>query len=61
MTYTDNCMMNYILSECRKTLSRFRKMNDIEIYHYMCNNFFSTDFEMIRRCSFIIYNESRLL
>lgn len=51
--------MDYILNYCRENIDRFSKMTDSEIYDWMCKNFYEKDCEMIRRCSFIIFKESR--
>ncbi len=53
-------MKDIILTECRKDISRFSNMTDIEIYNWMCDTFACKDYEMIRECSFIIFNESRI-
>ena len=52
-------MKTYILNECRKYIFKFHDMSDMQIYNWMCNNFASKDYEMIRECSFIIFTESR--
>lgn len=51
--------MDYILNYCRKDVLRFSKMTDTEIYNWMCDNFAEKDYEMLRKCSFIIFKESR--
>lgn len=53
-------MKDMILNECRSNLNRFKTMNDIEIYKWICDNFYCTDFEMMRKCSFIIFKESHI-
>lgn len=52
-------MKDMILKECRKNIRKFKIMNDMEIYEWICNNFYITDYEEARECSFIIYRESR--
>lgn len=52
-------MENKILNYCRKNLKRFSMMSDTEIYDWMCNNFYTKDYEMVRKCSMIIFKESR--
>lgn len=51
--------MDYILEYCRKFINRFAKMNDSEIYDWICENFWINDYEVARKCSFIIFEESR--
>ena len=50
-------MEEQILSECRKHLLEFSGMNDTEIYNWICDNFFCTDYNMMRVCSFAIFHE----
>ena len=52
-------MENMILEHCRNNLTRFSTMTDVEIYNWMCNNFYTKDYEMVRKCSRIIFAESR--
>lgn len=53
-------MEGYILDECRKYILKFHNMSDTEIYNWMCDNYKGCrDYEMIRRCSFVIFKESR--
>ena len=52
-------MEEYILDECRKHILKFHNMSDTEIYNWMCDNFYTTDYEMVRKCSRIIFAESR--
>lgn len=53
-------MEEYILSECRKRILKFHNMSDTEIYNWMCDNYKGcSNYEMIRKCSFIIFEESR--
>ena len=52
-------MENMILENCRKNLTRFSTMTDVEIYNWMCDNFYTKDYEMVRKCSRIIFDESR--
>lgn len=53
-------MEEYILNECRKHILKFHNMSDIEIYNWMCDNYKGCrDYRMIRKCSFIIFEESR--
>ncbi len=52
-------MQEQILEYCRKDIKRFSKMSDSEIYDWMCWNFASKDYQMLRRCSTIIFEESR--
>ena len=52
-------MKEIILNECRENLKRFSGMSDLEIYEWMCWNFATKDYPMVRDCSFIIYEESR--
>lgn len=52
-------MKDMILSYCRQNLKRFSVMSDMEIYNWMCDNFYTKDYEMARQCSFIIFHESR--
>lgn len=52
-------MKEIILNECRQNLRRFRDMSDMQIYDWMCWNFATKDYSMVRDCSFIIYKESR--
>lgn len=55
-------MEEYILSECRKRILKFHNMSDTEIYNWMCDNYKGcSNYEMIRKCSFIIFKESRQL
>ena len=55
-------MEEYILNECRKRILKFHNMSDIEIYNWMCDNYKGcSNYEMIRKCSFIIFEESRQL
>lgn len=48
-----------IVNYCKNNLHKFANMNDMEIYDWLCNNYACKDYEMIRRCSFIIYKDSR--
>lgn len=48
-----------ILKDCRKNISNFHNMSDVEIYEWMCDNFVCRDYELLRRCSFVIFKESR--
>lgn len=52
-------MKNTILFYCRQHINKFYNMSDTEIYEWMCNNFYYNNYEEIRKCSFIIFNESR--
>lgn len=52
-------MEKMILNHCRNILKRFSDMSDVEIYNWMCENFYTKDYEMVRRCSRIIFEESR--
>ena len=52
-------MKDYILNHFRKNLKRFSTMSDIEIYNWMCDNFYTKDYETVRQCSFITLIESR--
>ena len=52
-------MENMILNECRNNLNKFSKMTDTEIYNFICDNFHIKDYEMARKCSWIIFEESR--
>ena len=52
-------MREQILNYCRNDLKRFQTMTDVEIYDWMCGNFASKDYPMIRECSRIVFNESR--
>lgn len=52
-------MREMILNYCRENLERFRRMSDMQIYDWMCRNFATKDYEMVRECSFIIFKESR--
>ncbi len=52
-------MQEQILEYCRKDIKRFSKMSDSEIYDWMCWNFASKDYQMLRRCSTVIFEESR--
>lgn len=52
-------MENMILNHCRNNLTRFSAMTDVEIYNWMCDNFYTKDYEMVRQCSFSIFYESR--
>ena len=52
-------MENMILEHCRNNLTRFSTMTDVEIYNWMCDNFYTKDYEMVRKCSRIIFDESR--
>ena len=53
-------MEEYILNECRKYILKFHNMSDTEIYNWMCNNYKGyKNYEIIRKCSFIIFEESR--
>ena len=52
-------MEEYILDECRKHILKFHNMSDTEIYNWMCDNFYTTYYEMVRKCSRIIFAESR--
>ena len=52
-------MEKMILEHCRNNLTRFSTMTDVEIYNWMCNNFYTKDYEMVRKCSRIIFAESR--
>ena len=57
--FGDDIMENMILEHCRNNLTRFSTMTDVEIYNWMCDNFYMEDYEMVRRCSRIIFEESR--
>ena len=52
-------MDEIILEHCRDNLTRFSTMTDVEIYNWMCDNFYTKDYEMVRKCSRIIFDESR--
>ena len=52
-------MRENILSYCRQNISRFSAMSDTEIYNWMCDNFYTKDYEMVRQCSIQIFKESR--
>lgn len=53
-------MEEYILNECRKHILKFHNMSDTEIYNWMCDNYKGCrNYEMIKKCSFIIFEESR--
>lgn len=53
-------MKEYILNECRKHILKFHNMSDTEIYNWMCDNYKGyKNYEIIRKCSFIIFEESR--
>lgn len=52
-------MRDMILKECRRQLNKFKGMNDMEVYHWICDNFFIKNYEEARECSFIIFRESR--
>lgn len=52
-------MGNMILNYCRNNLNRFSNMTDVEIYNWMCDNFYTKDYEMVRKYSRIIFDESR--
>lgn len=52
-------MKDMILNYCRQNLQRFSVMSDTEIYNWMCDNFYTKDYEMVRQCSFSIFYESR--
>ena len=52
-------MENMILEHCRNNLTRFSTMTDVEIYNWMCDNFYTKDYGMVRKCSRIIFDESR--
>lgn len=57
--YMINEDRKYILDYCRKNIKRFHTLTDVEIYDWMCSNFASRDYQMIRECSRIIFDESR--
>ena len=57
--YGGDTMENMILEYCRNNLTRFSTMTDVEIYNWMCDNFCTKDYEMVRKCSRIIFDESR--
>ena len=52
-------MREQILNYCRKEINKFSTMSDTEIYNWMCDNFYTKDYEMIRQCSMQIFKESR--
>lgn len=52
-------MEKLILKTLMDNVSKFSKMTDTEIYDWICNNFYCNDYEMMRKCSFIIFKESR--
>lgn len=47
--------MNYILEYCFNNLNKFKYMTDSEIYFHLCDNFYSKDYDMLRKCSLIVY------
>lgn len=53
-------MEDMILNYCRNNLNRFSVMTDVEIYDWMCDNFYTKNYEMVRKCSRIIFDESRM-
>lgn len=52
-------MKNQILAFCRNKIDLFSHMTDIDIYNYICENFFIENFTEARECSFIIFKESQ--
>lgn len=52
-------MKDYIINYCQQQLKRFSSMSDIEIYNWMCDNFCTKDYSMVRQCSMQIYYQSR--
>lgn len=52
-------MKDMILNHCRQDLKKFSTMSDTDIYNWMCDNFYTKDYEMVRQSSFIIFHESR--
>lgn len=51
-------MKERILKECKNNIGMFSKMSDIEIYNWLCENYWCKDYKMLRECSFIIFNEN---
>ena len=47
--------MDYILNYCLTNISKFKNMTDSEIYFWLCDNFYTKDYDMLRKCSFVIY------
>ena len=52
-------MREQILNYCRNEINKFSTMSDTEIYYWMCDNFYTKDYEMVRQCSMQIFKESR--
>ena len=52
-------MEEMILDYCRQDLHRFSKMTDMQIYEWMCWNFATKDYQMLWKCSIIIFEKSR--
>lgn len=52
-------MKEIILNYCRDNIEKFKSMSDMEIYEWICENYYIRDYEEARNCSFIIFYESR--
>ena len=53
-------MEEYILDECSNGILNFLIMSDWEIFNCMFDNYIGcSNYEMIRKCSFVIFEESR--
>lgn len=49
-----------IINDCKNNTKKFSIMTDMEIYNWLCNNYPTCrDYELLRRCSFIIFKDSR--
>lgn len=48
-----------ILNECERCLKEFSRMSDTEIYKWLCDNYACKDYELLRKCSFILHKNSR--
>lgn len=44
-------MENIIKDFCFKNIKMFSNMNDMEIYDWICENFWCKDYQMMRRIS----------
>lgn len=48
-----------ILKECEGCKKEFSRMSDTEIYEWLCDNYACKDYELLRKCSFILHKNSR--
>lgn len=49
---------NYIMRFLDEKEQYIRTMSDIEIYEYICNTFYITDFKLARECSIEYWKKS---